>query len=229
MIWKRTMGQGVVEHRGSPEGQTDVCLYGGGSYPWCMDSSDSNSPPKHPDWLPRLSAAFYRGFTSVHWQMTLDGRAQDWLKPGFHRCFRELLLHTMARYDAVCPIYCLMPDHMHLLWMGVSNEADQKVAAKFFLQHVNDLLDRSLSGARFQKQAYDHVLRQQERGPDAVREMAWYILQNPVRAGLVKRVEEWPNLGCMMPGYPTLHPLEEGYWDKFWKIRGAMVERKRGA
>ncbi len=159
--------------------------------------------------------------------MALDRRATGWLKPGFHPLFRELLLHTMARHHLLCPIYCLMPDHLHLLWMGVAEEADQRKAARFFRQQVNDLLDRSLPGVRFQKQAYDHVLRQHEKGPDAVRGMAWYILQNPVRAGLVSRAEEWRYLGAMVPGYPTLHPLEERYWDKFWKIRAALVERGR--
>lgn len=160
--------------------------------------------------------------------MTIEDRTTGWLKPGFYARFRELLLHTMARHDVICPIYCLMPDHMHLLWIGVAKEADQKAAAKFFREHVNALLDRSLKGTRFQKQAYDHVLRSNERGADPVREMAWYIQQNPVRSKLVTHESEWPYLGCMIPGYPALHPLEEGYWGRFWRIRAAMVERKMG-
>jgi len=194
-----------------------------------MATEDESSPPEHPDWLPRLADGFYRGLASVHWQMTLDQRRTGWLKPGFHARFRELLLHTMARHHLLCPVYCLMPDHLHLLWTGVAEAADQRKAARFFRTHVNALLGRTLPGARFQKQAYDHVLRQHERGADAVREMAWYILQNPVRAGLVTRAEDWPHLGAMLPGYPTLHPLEEGYWDKFWKIRAARIEEGRGA
>lgn len=194
-----------------------------------MDESENQPPPPHPDWLPRLAEGFYRGFSSVHWQMTLDRRVTGWLKPGFHARFRELLLHTMARYHLLCPAYCLMPDHMHLLWMGVAEAADQRKAARFFRTHVNALLERSLPGARFQKQAYDHVLRQHERGADAVREMAWYVLQNPVRAGLVKHADEWPQLGAMLPGYPTLHPLEDGYWDTFWKIRAAKIEQGRSS
>ena len=175
--------------------------------------------------LPRLAAGFYRGFAMVHWQMTVDCRKTGWLKAGFHASFREVLLHTMARYDLICPVYCVMPDHLHLLWMGVAEESDQRKATKFFRQHVNDLLDRSLPGTQFQKQAYDHVLRQQEKGRDALREVAFYVLQNPVRAGLVKLAGEWPYLGCMVPGYPTLNPLDDGYWEKFWKIRAGWVEK----
>jgi REP element-mobilizing transposase RayT len=179
--------------------------------------------------LPRLPPGFYRGFTAVHWQMTLEGRATGWLRAGFHPAFRELLLHTMCRYDLVCPAYCLMPDHLHLIWMGVAAEADQRTAAKFLRQHANALLDRTLPGTQLQKQAYDHVLRQEEKSPDAVRGVAWYLLQNPVRAGLVKAMKDWPDLGCMVPGYPTLHPLDEGYWEKFWKIRERIVGKAQGA
>lgn len=193
-----------------------------------MQPSEFDDSDQH-DWLRRLPEGFYRGHTSVHWQMTTENRVTGWLKPGFHARFRELLLHTMARFDLACPIYCLMPDHMHLLWMGISDASEQKKAAKFFREHVNHLLDRSLKGTRFQKQAYDHVLRQSEKGADAVREMAWYIQQNPVRADLVKEEADWPYLGCMIAGYPTLHPLDEGYWEKFWKIRAALVENHRSS
>ena len=191
-----------------------------------MDHSGSKPPADLPDWLPRLQPGFYRGHSAVHWQMTADRRATGWLTPAFHSACRELLTHTLARYELVCPAYCLMPDHMHLIWMCVTETSDQRKAAKFFRQHANKLLDRSLPGTRLQKQAYDHVLRQKERGPDAIRAMAWYLMQNPVRAGLAKRAEDWFFLGCLVPGYPNLHPLEAGYWDKFWKLKALLVEQK---
>ncbi len=33
---------------------------------------------------------------------------------------------------------------------------------------------------------------------------------------------DWPYSGAVVPGYPTLHPLQSGYWPKFWKIYGLM-------
>jgi hypothetical protein len=30
----------------------------------------------------------------------------------------------------------------------------------------------------------------------------------------------------MVTGYPKLHPLDEGYWEKFWRIRAAMMENR---
>jgi putative transposase len=180
-------------------------------------SENEKASPEHPDWLPRLADGFYRGHCSIHWQMTLDQRKTGWLKPGFHVRFRELLLHTMARYHLLCPIYCLMPDHLHLLWMGVAKSTDQRKAARFFRRHANELLKRTLPGTRFQKQAYDHVLRQHEKNADAVREMAWYIVQNPVRAGLVTRGLIW---AAWHPAIPRCIP-----WRKVIGMRSGRFGR----
>ncbi len=79
-----------------------------------------------------------------------------------------------------------------------------------------------------QKQPYDHVLRQQERSDDAVRGMAHYILQNPVRADLAPQAEDWPFLGAMVTGYPTLHPLDGGFWELFWRLRTKLTDQHRG-
>jgi putative transposase len=45
-----------------------------------------------------------------------------------------------------------------------------------------------------------------------------YDLQNPVRAGLVDQARNWEYLGAVVPGYPTLHPLDENFWELFWKL-----------
>ncbi len=42
--------------------------------------------------------------------------------------FRALLPHSQFRYAIVCPILCLMPDHIHLLWMGILEASDQRLA-----------------------------------------------------------------------------------------------------
>ena len=52
------------------------------------------------------------------WNMPLDKRATGGLDAASHFNFRELLLHAAAREMLVCPVYCLMPDHLHLVWIG---------------------------------------------------------------------------------------------------------------
>lgn len=164
--------------------------------------------------LPRLPRPYYRADSVVHWTLTIFDRATGWLTESFHARFRELLLHTAAREGLLCPAYCLMPDHLHLVWMGLRPDSDQMNGMAFLRTH----LEPALTPAKFQPQAHDHVLREPERLRDAFRVSIAYDLQNPVLNGLVPRPEDWPFIGCVVPGYPKLHPLDERFWEVFWKV-----------
>jgi putative transposase len=174
--------------------------------------------------LPRLDRAHYQGDAVVHWTLTIYDRATGWLTPEFHFRFRELMFHAAAREGLVCPAYCLMPDHMHLIWMGLRLDTDQLNGMAFLRTH----LEPALSRARFQRQAHDHVLREDERKRNAFAKVCFYITANPVRAGLVKEGQAWPFAGCVVPGYPILDIFGEGHWSKFWKIYGEMRQSESG-
>jgi hypothetical protein len=60
------------------------------------------------------------------------------------------------------------------------------------------------------------------------RAVCFYILANPIRAGLIKESERWPFCGAVIPGYPRLHPLDEDFWPKFWKIFGQARQPEAG-
>ncbi|HEY5234197.1 MAG TPA: hypothetical protein VIK35_11745 [Verrucomicrobiae bacterium] len=165
-------------------------------------------------YLPRLNSKFYQGDAAVHWTLTVFDRKTGWLDDSFHLKFRELLLHAAAREGLFCPAYCLMPDHIHLMWMGLRHDSDQKNGMSFLRTHLEPLL----SPHKFQPQPHDHVLREEERKRNAFSKICFYILANPVRAGLINESENWPYCGAIMPGYPNLHPLDEDFWPKFWKL-----------
>ena len=165
--------------------------------------------------LPRLQPEHYRGRAIAHWTMAIDHRRQGWLDPLHHARLRELLCHALGRHRIVCPAYCLMPDHGHFLLCGLEEISDQRRAVHLFRKAWNTLL---APGFRLQPQAHDHVLREEERTNDAFRAVAWYILENPVRAALADRPEDWHYSGCLVPGYPDLDPRREGYWELFWRI-----------
>ena len=120
-------------------------------------------PDEPPDELRRLESGWYRGAAWVHWTMAIEDRRKGWLDHTHHSAIRELLIHTCSRYLLLCPTYCLMPDHAHFLWMGLSPVSDQKNAVKFFRKAWNRLLESS--GCRLQKQAFDHVLNETECNP----------------------------------------------------------------
>ena len=87
-----------------------------------------------------MQREFYRGYAAVFWTLTLEGRAQGWLNTLFHARFRELMLHAAARIQLLCPAYCLMPDHLHLVWMGLHQQSDQLNAMKFLRIHLEPAL-----------------------------------------------------------------------------------------
>jgi REP element-mobilizing transposase RayT len=164
--------------------------------------------------LPRLERHHYQGHAVVFWTNTLESRARGWLTPAFHTTFRELMLHAAARERLLCPAYSLMPDHLHLVWMGLRRQTNQLNAMKFLRTYLKPALG---PGREWQHQPHDHVLREEERLRNAFARFCFYTLANPVRAGLAAHERDWPYTGAIVPGYPTLHPLAEDYWELFWK------------
>ena len=175
--------------------------------------------------LPRLDPRQYVGFAAVLWTITLERRATGWLDPLFHATFRELLLHVASREQLFCPSYVLMPDHIHLFWLGLTVGSDQRDAMRFLRKHLQvELLRRSSAGMVFelQKQSHDSVLREKDRTRGALSAACFYVLDNPRRKGLVPHPRDWPYLGAILPGYPFLHPLAEDFWPLFWKLYQAQ-------
>jgi REP element-mobilizing transposase RayT len=168
-------------------------------------------------YLPRLPREYYQGDAVVHWTLPIAHRRQGWLDQPFHAAFRELLLHTAAREGLFCPTYCLMPNHLHLVWMGLRLDSDQRNGMAFLRTHLKPIL----TPQRFQHQAHDHVLKEEERKRDAFARVCFYIIDNARAAELVKHPKDWPFAGAVVPGYPETNPLEENFWPKFWKLYGA--------
>jgi hypothetical protein len=170
---------------------------------------------------PRLDPEFYQGFAVVHWTITLKQRATGWLDELFHLRFRELSLHAATREGLFCPVYVLMPDHLHLICMGLRMDTDQRNAMRFLRKHrATELAQRSRTGVEFelQKQSHDSVLREKDRLRGAFEKTCFYVLNNPCRKELVKHPRDWQILGAMVSGYPFLHPLMEDFREQFWKL-----------
>jgi REP element-mobilizing transposase RayT len=168
----------------------------------------------HPGRLPRLPREYYQGDAFVHWSFATHQRGTGWLTDKFHTLFRELMLHAAAREGLFCPAYCLMPDHLHLVWLGLRPDSDQFNGMAF----LRTYLEPALAPAKFQPQAHDSVLREPEREHGAFARACFYILNNPVAAELVSKPEDWNFCGAVVPGYPTFHPLKPDFWEKFWKL-----------
>ncbi|MDX8399983.1 MAG: transposase [Gallionellaceae bacterium] len=85
--------------------------------------------------------------------------------------------------------WVIMPDHVHWLFQ-LGECVDLSVAIKGFkarsAQRVNKYLNRR--GTLWQKSFHDHAVRKEED----IKGIARYIVANPLRAGLVERIGDYP-------------------------------------
>lgn len=172
--------------------------------------------------LKKLAPEFYQGPTSyVHWTMAIDNRGKGWRDDLMHSRVRECLMHSLVKAHLVCPIYMLMSDHGHFLFVGYDALSDHMRAVAHFRRQWNQLLKPEF---KLQHQSYDNVLREKDRERSAFQSIACYISQNPVRAGIVSDAVDYPYMGSVFPGRPQMDPRKDDFWNGCWLGYGRLCE-----
>ncbi len=114
-------------------------------------------------------------------------------------CMAEMVVKEVAfrweRGEIKLFAYCIMPDHLHLLisltegykrslsdWVSAFKRYASRVAASQF--KIKPL---------WQKNFYDHIVRKEE----SLISIAEYIINNPVRKGMVKEWKSYPYCGMV--------------------------------
>ena len=106
----------------------------------------------------------------------------------------DALRETAERYHATVFAYCFMPDHLHLL-LATPSGADLVQFVRHFKQLSAYRFRRDRSQAPlWQARFYDHALRTEEKVLDVAR----YIWENPVRAGLAQSSADHPYSGSLV-------------------------------
>ncbi|MCH7836167.1 MAG: transposase [Chloroflexi bacterium] len=93
----------------------------------------------------------------------------------------ESLNAACGRYGFSTLAYCFMPDHLHLLLAGREGSSLQDFA-RYFKQISSYRFKREHGTRLWQISYYDHVVQRNED----VEQIATYIWDNPVRAGLAE-------------------------------------------
>jgi REP element-mobilizing transposase RayT len=93
-----------------------------------------------------------------------------------------------------------MPDHIHLLVEGMACDSDLQRFVKLSKQRSGFIFARTARQTLWQEGYFDRVLRRDE---DA-KAIARYILENPVRAGIVEWPTEYRYLGSAVWDVETL-------------------------
>ena len=121
---------------------------------------------------------------------------QVFKEPDFNFTCINYVKEERTRLSHAVYVYCLMPEHLHLL----SSPLESGIPVT---QYMGGLVSKitclswnyGYSGKLIQRSFYDHVIRKEED----LRRIAGYILNNPVRRGLVQRWEDYPYCGFIDP------------------------------
>lgn len=89
-------------------------------------------------------------------------------------------LQAEGRAETLC--YTLMPDHLH--WLMVLHDGELSK----IMQLLKGRTARAIGHAIWQDNYHDHAVREDEN----LRDMARYIVANPLRANLVERIGDYP-------------------------------------
>jgi putative transposase len=91
-----------------------------------------------------------------------------------------LFYQNLGRIRVV--VWTLMPDHLHFI-AAFNHDFGMPRLIKNFKKYIT-----IKCGILWQRGFFDHRLRSSKE----FSEKYWYVLLNPVRAGLVKKFEDWP-------------------------------------
>jgi putative transposase len=167
----------------------------------------ANRPPRFPDFT-------YTGFNRYFLTVCTDQRAPTFRDIEFGLYVATLFLQIGARLAFEVIAYCVMPDHLHLLVHGTTEES----ALKLYMHRCKQQTGFEWKNRRkhrrrlWQEGFHDRILRDTDPDEGVIR----YIIENPVRAGLVDDAREYPLSGSTR--YDINELLEAAaLWRPPWK------------
>ncbi len=147
----------------------------------------------NPGHLPRFD---YVGFHRYFLTFCSNGRRSVFIDHASVEIALAQILRAAEDEQFADVVHCFMPDHLHLLVEGQSEAADCRRFIKRAKQFSGFYYSQAFGGKLWQRYGFERVLRTDE----ATLVVAKYILENPVRAGLVKDPGEYPFSGSKVYG-----------------------------
>jgi len=158
----------------------------GGSTVALVAGMGRKRPRRFPGCSYRGTLAYLLTFGTAHRKrLFIDGALVETALSRITQTAREEHFRVLA--------YCFMPDHVHLVVQGKTSDADLRRFAKISKQRVvYSFREQHQVRDVWQEGFHDWILRPELPVADAVR----YVLDNPVKAGLVARPEDFVHSGA---------------------------------
>jgi putative transposase len=147
----------------------------------------------------RLPAHFYVGPCSVAFTVCVRDRICVFIDHETVDPLRQILYEAARHYGCEIYMYAFMPDHLHVIISTDNEEGDPLSAIKRFKQRSGRWFAQHRKGIRWQKDYYDRIVR----SPRELKGHVYYVLNNPVRGGLVESWRQYPFVGS------TIHDVSK--------------------
>jgi REP element-mobilizing transposase RayT len=141
----------------------------------------------------RLPPDSYQGRLCVSFTLCVKDRLPLFQEPIIVNIFTEILRKAAEKSHCFVPVYCFMPDHLHIIVSSNRDDANILKFVNYFKQKTGFWMSQNKIGVSWQKDFFDHIMRKDESLPDVIR----YILDNPVRKGLVEDWRDYPFKGAI--------------------------------
>lgn len=145
----------------------------------------------------RLHRELYIGQRQVSFTLCLGRRDPIFVRSEVVECFHDILVSSVEQQDCMSPVYCFMPDHQHLIISGSKDNSDIWKVVVSYKQKTGYWMSKNFPQHKWQKDFYDHIIREHESLSRQVK----YILNNPVRKGIVSEWSEYRfkgSIGCKL-------------------------------
>lgn len=141
----------------------------------------------------RLSKEHYRGFVSGSFTLCIKNGSELFSDDAVVKVFADILASVAGKEGCIVPAYCFMPDHQHIVLSGTAVDSDLWAVLRAYKQRTGYWLSRNRPEITWQKDFYDHIIRSDKSLATHVR----YVLDNPVRSGLVTDWKDHPHKGSV--------------------------------
>ena len=142
---------------------------------------------------PRLHSFDYTGYHRYFLTISTSQRARAFVSSDAVGIVLEHLVRTSESQWFAVIAYCFMPDHLHAVVEGVRDASDFQEFVRIFKQQSAFNWKRATGRTLWHRGYAERVLRSHDDTTIAIR----YVIENPVRAGLVPAPEDYPYLGSM--------------------------------
>ena len=115
-------------------------------------------------------------------------RGQVFFEDSDYALYLDMLAESAARARCAIWAYCLMPNHVHFILVPSGEDGLCRTFADLHRRYTGYINARARTTGHLWQGRYGPVVMDETHLFHAIR----YVTLNPVRAGLVKRAEEWP-------------------------------------